>query len=92
MAVLVTHCVGCGNSLERSTELVKSHAVVRCPRCKWYGIEGDGVRFHDADHVSRGEMVQALRERGLKLERSRQMDVNVAAVFDSESSDPRWGS
>jgi len=88
MAVIVTHCVGCGNSLERSTELVKSHAVVRCARCRWISIEGDGKRFQEADHSSHGEIVQALRERAAKLERSRQVD--VAAIFDSDKEDPRW--
>jgi len=90
MAVIVTHCVGCGNQLERSTELVKSHAVVRCARCKWYGIEGDGKRFNEADHPSHGEIVQALRERGLKLERSEHRC--LAEILDTDASDPRWGA
>jgi hypothetical protein len=90
VGVVYSQCIACGNSLERSTEIVPGSAVVRCPRCRWFCLEGDGKRFYERERGLPGDVVQELRERAHKLEAGRRMDVQEREIFESESTDPRW--
>ncbi len=90
MALVCSNCNRCGQRLDRSTGLVENHAVVRCARCRWYALEGDGKRFHE-DELSQEEIIRELHHRAVVLERDRSVDWRIAAALDSDDDDVRWG-
>jgi hypothetical protein len=83
-------CLKCGSRFERNTTLVENFVLVKCPGCKVFYLEGDGKRFREADFESHAELLRTLRQRAVQVERSRDVDWQIAQALDASDDDPRW--
>jgi hypothetical protein len=83
-------CTKCGSRFEKNLDLVEHFVLVRCPGCKVYHLEGDARLFREAEHENDGELLRAIRQRAVEVERSRDIDWRIKAAIESDDDDPRW--